>query len=164
MTTHLTRLFDHLDWADARVLASLRRSAAPPAESLNVYAHIIAAEHVWLARIGGLQQRVVVWPELSLDECADLSARNSQGFRVILRSASSSRLAEPITYRNSAGAEFTSALDDILLHVALHGMYHRGQIATSLRKSGSVPIPTDYIAYVREETGASSASGKGLPT
>lgn len=160
MTTHLTRLFDHLDWADARVLSSLRRSAAPPAESLNVYAHIIAAEHVWLARIGGIQQRVAVWPELTLDECSDLSARNSQGLRMILRSASSSRLAEPITYRNSAGAEFTSALDDILLHVALHGMYHRGQIATSLRKSGSVPIATDYIAYVREGVAAATATGE----
>ncbi len=160
MTIHLTRLFEHLEWADARVLASLRRSAGPPAESLNVYAHIIAAEHVWLARIGGLQQRVVVWPELSLDECADLSAKNNQGFRMILKGASGSRLADAITYRNSAGAEFTSALDDILLHVALHGTYHRGQIATSLRKSGSVPIPTDYIAFVRGGAAATAASDK----
>lgn len=160
MTTHLTRLFDHLDWADARVLASLRRTAAPPAESLNVYAHIIAAEHVWLARIGGIQQRVAVWPELTLDECADLSSRNTQGFRMILRGASAGRLAEGITYRNSAGAEFTSMLDDILLHVALHGTYHRGQIATALRKSGSVPIPTDYIAFVRDGASAAATSGK----
>lgn len=159
MTTHLHRLFDHLEWADARVLASLRRSASPPAETLNVYAHIIAAEHVWLARIGGLQQKVAIWPELSLDECAELSKRNTQGFRMVLRGASAKRLEELITYRNSAGAEFLTALDDILLHVALHGTYHRGQVATALRKSGSVPIPTDYIAFVREATAASSLSG-----
>ncbi|MEO5579234.1 MAG: DinB family protein [Gemmatimonadaceae bacterium] len=161
MTTHLIRMFDHLEWADARALASLRRSTAPPPESLNVYAHIIAAEHVWLARIGGLQQRVAIWPELSLDECADLAKRNHQGFRMVLRDKSAERLEEPITYRNSAGLEFTSTLDDILLHVALHGMYHRGQIATSLRKSGSVPIPTDYIAFVRERDTA-PATGSGV--
>ncbi|MEO5579257.1 MAG: DinB family protein [Gemmatimonadaceae bacterium] len=161
MTTHLNRMFDHLEWADARVLASLRRSTAPPAESLNVYAHIIAAEHVWLARISGLQQRVTIWPELSLDEGADLAKRNIQGFRMVLRDKSAERLEEPITYRNSAGLEFTSTLDDILLHVALHGMYHRGQIATALRKSGSVPIPTDYIAFVRERD-AVPVTGRGI--
>lgn len=159
MTTHLIRLFNHLEWADARVLVSLRRSTAPPPEPLNVYAHIIAAEHVWLSRIGGLHQRVAIWPELSLDDCAELARRNTQGFRMVLRGASAERLGELIAYRNSAGAEFTTALDDILLHVALHGMYHRGQIATALRKSGSVPIPTDYIAFVREEIAASGASG-----
>lgn len=160
MTSYLIRLFNHLDWADARVLASLRRSAAPPAESVNVYAHIIAAEHVWLARIGGIQQKVAIWPALSLDECAELTRRNSQGFQMVLRGASTKRLGELVTYRNSAGAEFTTALDDILLHVALHGTYHRGQIATALRKSGSVPIPTDYIAFVREETAVPRASGE----
>lgn len=161
MTTHLVRLFNHLDWADARVLASLRRSASPPAETLNVYAHIIAAEHVWLARIGGLQQKVAIWPAMSLDECAELSQRNTEGFRMVLRGVSGKRLEEIIAYRNSAGAEFLTALDDILLHVALHGTYHRGQIATALRKSGSVPIPTDYIAFVREEISAPGTGGNG---
>ncbi|MEJ7758113.1 MAG: DinB family protein [Gemmatimonadaceae bacterium] len=150
MTSHLVRLYKHLEWADGRVLASLRRSASPPPESSNVYAHLIAAEHVWLSRIGGLKQRVALWPEMSLDDCADLAKKNTHGFSMVLRDASASRLAELITYRNTAGVEFATALDDILIHVALHGMYHRGQIATSLRKAGSVPIPTDYIAFARE--------------
>lgn len=161
MTTHLVRLFNHLEWADARVLAGLRQSPAAPAESLNVYAHIVGAEHVWLARIGGLQQRVAIWPELTLDGCADLAQRNTQGFRLVMRGVTPARLAEPIVYRNSAGVEYTTALDDILLHVALHGMYHRGQIATSLRKSGNVPITTDYVAYLREAAGRPGTTSGG---
>jgi uncharacterized damage-inducible protein DinB len=58
-------------------------------------------------------------------------------------------LARPVTYKNSAGAQFTSLVEDILLHVCLHGAYHRGQITTALRTSGSIPNPTDYIAFIR---------------
>jgi uncharacterized damage-inducible protein DinB len=33
--------------------------------------------------------------------------------------------------------------------VALHGSYHRGQIALLVRAGGSTPAPTDYIAFIR---------------
>jgi uncharacterized damage-inducible protein DinB len=41
------------------------------------------------------------------------------------------------------------AVGDMLLHVALHGAYHRGQIALLVRAGGSTPSPTDYIAFIR---------------
>ncbi len=56
---------------------------------------------------------------------------------------------KPIVYRNTAGKEFTTALEDILLHVFLHGAYHRGQIAALVREGGDEPKPTDYIQWVR---------------
>jgi len=39
---------------------------------------------------------------------------------------------------------------DILLHVAMHGQYHRGQINQLLRGAGLEPISVDYIVFVRE--------------
>jgi uncharacterized damage-inducible protein DinB len=33
--------------------------------------------------------------------------------------------------------------------VALHGAYHRGQIAQLLRQNGAQPAATDYIGFVR---------------
>jgi uncharacterized damage-inducible protein DinB len=62
-----------------------------------------------------------------------------------------------ITYRNSAGDEYTSTLEDILTHVSLHGAYHRGQIAASVRAAGDTPTATDYIAFAR---GAPAATRK----
>ena len=49
----------------------------------------------------------------------------------------------------SAGQAFRSTLEDILLHVALHGAYHRGQLAMLVRDGHGEPAPTDYIAFVR---------------
>jgi uncharacterized damage-inducible protein DinB len=142
----LSRLLDHLAWADEQALRSLRGAAAPPTAALAIYAHIIGAEHVWAARITGRPARVAVWPELTLEACTALSAENHAALRAVLDTDALDRM---VHYRNSAGAEFDSRVDDILLHVALHGAYHRGQVSRALREAGATPFPTDYIAFVR---------------
>ncbi|HYJ78559.1 MAG TPA: DinB family protein [Longimicrobiaceae bacterium] len=58
-------------------------------------------------------------------------------------------LDREVPYINSAGQGFQSTIGDILLHVALHGAYHRGQVAAAVRARGGAPVPTDYIAFVR---------------
>ena len=54
-----------------------------------------------------------------------------------------------IDYRNTKGEQWTSSVDDVLMHVILHGSYHRGQIATVLRNGGEEPAYTDYIHCTR---------------
>jgi uncharacterized damage-inducible protein DinB len=146
---HLHRLVEHMAWADERVLASLRaaRNAAPAAFTL--YSHVLGAEHTWLSRISGQPPRVAVWPELSLDECEELGRRNVEALRSLVDRLAPDARRRPITYRNTAGVEFTTALEDILLHVAMHGSYHRGQVAALLRSGGDEPSPTDYIVWAR---------------
>ena len=53
-----------------------------------------------------------------------------------------------------------------LLHVPLHGQYHRGKINLLLRQAGRQPAPTDYITFVRgvsaaTEEAARRSSGSG---
>ena len=146
---HLRRLVDHLEWADKRVLASLRDARNPSPPVFSLYGHVLGAEHTWLRRIAGEVPTVAIWPSLSLDECDTVAQQNFESLSQIVRSLSASDLVRSITYRNSAGAEFTTGLEDILLHVALHGSYHRGQIAALLRSSGDEPVNTDYIQWVR---------------
>jgi uncharacterized damage-inducible protein DinB len=58
--------------------------------------------------------------------------------------------ARAVSYVNSKGEPWTSTAGDILLHVALHSSYHRGQIAMALRDGGEEPPYTDYIHCVRQ--------------
>lgn len=51
--------------------------------------------------------------------------------------------------RNSLGEDWTSTVGDILTHVAMHGAYHRAQIAAAIRESGRTPAYTDFIHAVR---------------
>ena len=149
MPTHLTKLMDHLAWADTRVLDGLRSAPGSDPRALTLYAHILGAEHVWLSRIHERPARVAIWPTLSLDECAALSAENIAGLRALANALAPAELAREVAYRNSAGDAFRNTVEDILVHVALHGAYHRGQVALVVRGAGGEPVPTDYIAFVR---------------
>jgi uncharacterized damage-inducible protein DinB len=158
MMEEMRRLFAHMRWADERALEALRGAPQIPAEALRVYAHVLGAEHTWLSRLRGEPARVAIWPALGIEECAALARENADGFDAFLDSLDPGGLARDVEYRNSAGEGFRTRIDDILLQVAMHGSYHRGQVALMLRHDGAVPLPTDYIAFVR---GVPAAATRG---
>lgn len=152
MTAHIRRLYDHLVWADGRTLNALRAMHAAPLDALRLYAHLVAAEHVWLSRLEDREPEMSVWPALDLDECAALGAKNHAAFAVIAETVTTSELQRKVRYSNSKGDEFANTVEDILMHVALHGSYHRGQVARIVRGEGGAPLPTDYIFFIRERS------------
>lgn len=142
----------HMEWADNRTLQSLRNMDNPPAQALDLLAHILSAEHVWMCRIQGTESAHPIWPKLSLEACGMLANENHLAYRTLVNEVSGDSATRTITYRNSSGAEYQNSLEDILLHVAQHGAYHRGQVALLVRSSGGNPIPTDYIMFSRDAT------------
>ncbi len=150
MKSHLQRLYQHMLWADAQILECLRSTPEP--RSLRLFAHLLAAEQVWLARLREQDSSALpIWPELPLAECAALAEQNRAEYALYLDRLPEAALASTVTYRNSKGVELTTSVLDILTHVALHGSYHRGQIASAVRASGTEPVNTDFITFVREE-------------
>jgi uncharacterized damage-inducible protein DinB len=145
----LSKLLDHLQWSDARALGSLRAMPHPDARALELYAHVLGTEHVWLSRMTERPAREAVWPSLSLEAAVALAAENVAGLRALIAGHSAEQLQQRIPYTNSAGVRFESTVEDMLLQVVLHGCYHRGQIALLVRGAGGEPAPTDYIAFVR---------------
>ncbi len=147
---YFSRLFQHVRWANSNVLQLLQMApAAPPA--LRFFAHLLAAEQVWLTRLQGQDSTsLAIWPDLALPACARLYEANVAGYARYLQELPEENLAAIITYRNSKGTEFHSLAADILAQVVLHGAYHRGQIAWELRRAGDEPVNTDYVVFVRE--------------
>ncbi|MHB1224279.1 MAG: DinB family protein [Gemmatimonadaceae bacterium] len=158
LAEHLRRLSAHDDWADARILGALRQLPAPPPAAMREFAHVLGAREVWLARIEGRVPLVPVWPDLPLTELASLADGNSRRHRALLDRLTEADLRAPVSYTNSAGIAFVTPLDDILLHVAMHGQYHRGKVNLALRDAGLPPVPTDYIAFVRGAPAATTSS------
>jgi len=152
----LGKLLDHLAWADGRVLDSLRAMPNLDQRALDLYAHVLGAEHVWLSRMSTRTPGEKVWPDLTLERAAVLAAENATGLRALLESCSADELQRKVAYRNSAGFDFESTVEDMLLQVILHGCYHRGQVALLLRDAGAEPSPTDYIAFVRGSPAATT--------
>lgn len=146
----LARLYAHMRWADTRAREALRDSPGALVErALELYCHVLGAEQVWLTRLRGEQATVAVWPRLSVREASVLADELHAAFDSYLESLQPGDFDRDVTYANSAGQGFASRVEDILLHVALHGSYHRGQVAMLIRDGGGTPAPTDYIAFVR---------------
>jgi uncharacterized damage-inducible protein DinB len=143
----LPRLLDHLIWADDRIADSLATLAVPDAELLKLYGHVLGAEAVWLSRLAGRASDVPVFPEYDLAACRQLSARNHAELKALALDAEA--LARPVTYTNSRGASFTNTVEEILLHVCMHGMHHRGQVIRGVRLDGGTPLATDFIVFAR---------------
>lgn len=165
MKTHeFRKLLDWDEWANLRI-SRLLSGLEPgilnePRKSgfssiLATFAHIVAAERVWLERWKGARpDSFPVWSAST--DLADLTAR--------LESVQSERRAWfnqlpeelhqlSIRYRNFSGVEFDTPLSDLLFHVVMHSAYHRGQIATMVRQAGAVPVSTDYVLFIRELDG-----------
>jgi len=153
MDSHLNRLFDHLEWANDQVLEVLEAAEAPvPEAALTVFGHLLGAEQVWLSRIQGkASPKPAVWPSLSVAQARAQAEANLAGFRAVLETATGPVLARVVEYKNTKGEAFWTPLRDILFHVVLHGAYHRGQVAMSLRQGGLVPASTDFITFARSE-------------
>jgi uncharacterized damage-inducible protein DinB len=146
---YYARLLRYDAWANAESLASLGRRE-PPGKALRWMGHIVGASALWLARLRQEAPPMPVWPELDLGQCAAGIERLAQDWPRYLDSLAAADLEVPVGYRNSLGEYWTSEVGDILTHVAMHGAYHRAQIAAAVRESGGTPAYTDFIHAVRQ--------------
>jgi uncharacterized damage-inducible protein DinB len=138
-------------WADALVADALERDPTPDAEATRLFAHVASVEHLWYARMIGAPPHHAVWPDLTPAQSRALAAQHADLFERLVEEADGDALARRVTYRNSAGRDFENHVADIVLHVAMHGSHHRGQIARRLRLAGRQPPYVDYIQFARRD-------------
>lgn len=150
MNTQLDRLFQHLAWADQETLGALEHTVPPHPEAYRLFSHLLAAEHIWLSRIQGHPATLPsAWPTLTAAECREWSTRTLAGYGTLVASTTEDQLQGQVSYHNLQGLAFQTPLGDILMHVALHGAYHRGQIAATMRQAGLQPANTDFTTFAR---------------
>ncbi len=112
--------------------------------------HIYGADWVWLERFHGRSPRAMPEGEerLALDALTRKWREVEAGQDAFIASLTQERMEEPLSYVAFSGDGFTRRLGDALLHLANHGTYHRGQVATLLRQLGHKPASTDYLRFI----------------
>lgn len=146
---HFRRQFTYDVWANREVLRALNSGKTEP-RSLQLLAHILAAERLWLERIHGQPQSLPVWPDFTIERCEHEIEDMASHWREYLTQVFPARLSESVRYKNSKGEEWASSVENILTHVLLHSAYHRGQIASQMRAAGKQPAYTDFIHAARQ--------------
>ena len=147
----LARRFAYNAWANRECLRSLRsQPGAVPDRAVALIAHIVAAERIWLGRLGQADDTGhPVWPSFTLDESDAGLADLARAWPALLACYVPDGLDRAVAYTNSRGESYTSTAADIVEHVLLHAHYHRGQIAALLGGAGLTPATTDFILWVR---------------
>jgi uncharacterized damage-inducible protein DinB len=142
------RLFAYDRWANQEVLRALKALAAPPERSVKLIAHIVGTQYVWYARMTGDSNSIPVWPQWTVQQTGEETGTIAAKWSVLAQ-YSHDFLRGEFSYANSKGERWTSRNDDVLMHVVMHGSYHRGQIAADIRASGNEPPYTDYVQATR---------------
>lgn len=137
-------------WANQEVLAAIRTAGGENTRSLQLMAHILAAERLWLERLRQVPQTVPVWPEPEVAWCEAEAEKLAREWHEYLELATAGDISQTISYKNTRGEQWTSAIVDVLTHVVIHSAYHRGQIASHMRSIGLTPAYTDFIHGVRQ--------------
>jgi uncharacterized damage-inducible protein DinB len=150
MLEHIATLFSYDEWANREVLSSLEALNAAPVRSVQLLAHILSTERLWLERLLAEKQTHPVWPLFTLKDCKSEIDQLPGLWKSYLASLGEADLTDSRTYKNTKGETFTSRKQDILLHVVMHSAYHRGQIAADMRAAGFTPAYTDFIHGVRQ--------------
>lgn len=117
-----------------------------PADCIHLLSHNIAAHETWNSRVEKREAVKGVWEGVALDE---MLAFVNVNFKNSLHILDTMELETEIQYANTKGELFVNTIGDIFTHVLMHAMYHRGQIARSLRAANIAPPETNYISFRR---------------
>ncbi len=158
MIDRYRRWFEYERDAHAKVLASFetvpvdRRGAPEFRKAVALFAHIVAARRMWLARLGVIP---AASGPLFPDDCdvAEVAAdwREVERFWAdYLAGGNDEAIAQEFEYRSLDAGRFRNRIEDILTHLFGHSWYHRGQIAMLIRAAGGDPAVTDLIYWCRE--------------
>jgi uncharacterized damage-inducible protein DinB len=151
------RLFDYE--ADAhrktfhslRVAESVHRDKPELRKAVDLAAHIATCRDMWLRRIRGCASLPpTLFPAgLPLSAVEAEFARIEAEWRQYLETLESDELSREFEYVSYDGGAFRSAVNDVLIQLFGHSLYHRGQIALLLRQIGATPPATDFVFWSR---------------
>src|ERR1700739_2844892 len=149
MKNFLIRLFDY-DKHTNLLLTQTIADAGNPEKPVQLMAHILAAQQIWLSRcLGGAPATAAIWPEWEPDIFEPLINDSHRGWIDFLRAKTEADFAQYISYNDLKGNPHETKLSDIFGQVLNHGTHHRAQIGQLLKFEGLENLPpTDYIVYV----------------
>ncbi len=146
---YFKKLFDYDFWANERMLSAMEATPEMSEEAVKKMSHVLMAKALWISRLVPGMPAVDLKALLNSAQRRSMNTELKEGMDRYFSTLRYDDLAKKTAYKNTKGIPFENILSDILAHMANHGTYHRGQIASLIKRSGGAPPETDYIIYVR---------------
>ena len=160
MQDDIVALFAYDRWANRKVLDACRKLTAeqyvaepvPGWSSVRstIYHIALATEFNLRTLANDPDDRIPTEAELvTVDDVAQLLERAYRRFEELRPTLTPERLNTVLTLR-AVGRTFTLPRWAILRHIVNHSTYHRGQVASKLKRFGIEPPNTDFFFWVIE--------------
>ena len=148
----LSSLFDHKAWADDELLTRLREldpeaHAADRHTAIRILNHIHVVDRLFQAQLqrAPLPFTATNTPETpTLEALHDAVRETDRWYQQRLGTLTAEALAERLAFHFSDGQPGCMSREEMLLHVAMHGSYHRGAVGRILAQHGIAP-PRDLL-------------------
>jgi len=161
MQDDIVALFAYDRWANRKVLDACRKLTAeqyvaepvPGWSSVrSTISHIALATEFNLRTLAGdPDDRIPTEAELvTVDDAAQLLERAYRRFEELRPTLTLERLNTVLTLR-AVGRTFTLPRWALLRHIVNHSTYHRGQVASKLKRFGIEQACTDFFFWVIEQ-------------
>ncbi|HEX7219670.1 MAG TPA: DinB family protein [Burkholderiales bacterium] len=162
---YLQTLMRYKAWANELVFAAAAQ--LPEAELsaprkivfgslLRTLNHVYAMDEVWRAHLEGRPHGYTTRNPEACPPLAKLGEAQAAMDEWYVRYADSGfDVNEVVDFRFIGGGPASMARRDILLHVANHGTYHRGNVASMMYQAGVAPPTTDLPVFLKRPSPSS---------
>jgi uncharacterized damage-inducible protein DinB len=155
----LREMFRYNAWANAAFFAKLELlDAEQYGEERHVairqFNHCLVVNRIFKAHLTGRPHSYTAdnTPETpSLNDLGAAVAASDRWYLHYLEGVSEAELAEQIAFVFTDGDRGCMSRQEILIHAAIHGAYHRGEMGRILRQI-SAPLPWDTFAVFLHQT------------
>ena len=170
----LERVFSYKATANAEILAAMRLfdEASPAKEiAVTVLSHTYAVDQIFAANLRRAEHEYTSPNPSRAPSLEELSAAiktSDQWYIDYVSGLDEGQLAERIDFTFTDGLPGRMSREEMLMHVTVHGEYHRGQISLILMQNSITPPGDGFTSYLhkaeastRRRPGASSDTVDG---
>ena len=148
--SYMMELFEYDGWANLRLTNMLDRAFGDETDLLkcedervhrihSIAIHMIFAQTIWRSRAEGEFSKPTISEEEHPTPLAirfAFGAERARFCRFLDQCNQDDQLSAKIAYKDLSGGEHSLELQQILTHIAMHSMFHRGQITSLLQELG----------------------------
>ena len=128
------------------------RASSQFTRAVDKMAHLVAARHMWLFRLGVVADRPDSWfPTIPVEQLPGALESIEQRWTAYLTRLTDDDLGADFDWTGGDGRRYRWRLLDLLTQVFGHAWYHRGQIALLVKDLGGEAIDTDYGFWDRPQ-------------
>jgi uncharacterized damage-inducible protein DinB len=163
----LERLFGYKTKINGEILQAMRKfdGASPAREiAIRVLNHTYAVDRIFAANLQRAEHQYTSPNPLqapSLEELTTAIKTSDQWYSEYVSSLDEAQLAERIDFRFTDGLPGRMSREEMLMHVTIHGEYHRGQLGLLMMQNSIVPPGDGFTSYLHKSEASARRRASG---